>query len=216
MIDFVSMSGAELVALNVRRIREERGLSQGELARRAGLSKQTLSNVEAGEGNPTTETLLAVAGGLEVSASWLLTESETPSFIQRADAAIWEDAYNVQLRVLGQVYGAGDFRSSLMRLTRGPATSSPATLPQLPTGALSHVYVITGRVVVGSTRLPVEVARGDFVRFPVDVPHIYRSLTATALLHVVTSIPRPLMVPGLDSARARPGDDGTASGTPLV
>jgi transcriptional regulator with XRE-family HTH domain len=208
----MSMSGAELVAINVRRIREERGLTQGELARRAGLSKQTLSNVEAGEGNPTTETLLAVARGLEVSASWLLAETETPSFVQRGATASWEEAYDVQLRVLGQVYGAGDFRSSLMRLTRRPATSTPPTLPQLPTGALSHAYVITGRVVVGSTRAPIEAATGDFVRFPVDVPHVYRSLTATALLHVVTSILRPLMVPGLDSAQARPGDDGRGSG----
>ena len=210
------MSGAELVAVNVRRIREERGLSQGEVARRAGLSKQTLSNVEAGEGNPTIETLLAVAGGLEVSASWLLAESETPSFVQRAATANWEDAHDVQLRVLGQVYGAGDFRSSLMRLTRRPSTSPPTTLPPLPTGVLSHAYVISGRVVVGTTRAPIEVATGDFVRFPVDVPHLYRSLSATALLHVVTSIPRPLMVPGLDSARPLHGDDGTASSAPTV
>jgi len=167
----MSMSGGELVASNVRRIRMERGLSQGELARRAGLSKQTLSNVEAGAGNPTADTLLAVAQGLRVSASWLLAESEAPSYVQRASAATWEEADGIQLRALGEIYGAGDFRSAVMRLARRPAGSVVEPFAALPTGALSHVYVITGRVRVGSARSPLELAAGDFARFPVDVPH---------------------------------------------
>jgi transcriptional regulator with XRE-family HTH domain len=48
---------------------EVRGLSQGELARRAGLSRQTLSNVRAGEGNPATEVLFAAALALGVVAA---------------------------------------------------------------------------------------------------------------------------------------------------
>ena len=36
----------DLVARNVRRFRHERGYSLSELARRAGLSKQTLSSIE--------------------------------------------------------------------------------------------------------------------------------------------------------------------------
>jgi len=51
-----------LLGRNVRRIRGERQMSLGALARQAGLAKQTLANLESGTGNPTVETLLAVAG----------------------------------------------------------------------------------------------------------------------------------------------------------
>ena len=55
-----------LVARNVRRYRQERAVSIGELARRSGLSKQTLSKIEQGVGNPTVETL-ALLGTAQTS-----------------------------------------------------------------------------------------------------------------------------------------------------
>jgi transcriptional regulator with XRE-family HTH domain len=48
--------GNAVVARNVRLLREQRGLSLAELARQAGLAKQTLSNLEQGAGNPTEDT----------------------------------------------------------------------------------------------------------------------------------------------------------------
>lgn len=63
-----------LVALNVRRYRQERALSLGELARRSGLSKQTLSKIEQGSGNPTVETLSLLGAAFNVPARCLLTE----------------------------------------------------------------------------------------------------------------------------------------------
>jgi transcriptional regulator with XRE-family HTH domain len=54
------VESSELVARNVRRFRLERGFSIGDLARRSGLSKQTLSKLEMGNGNPTVDTLAAV------------------------------------------------------------------------------------------------------------------------------------------------------------
>ena len=43
-----------LVARNMRRFRLERAMSLGEVSRRSGLSKQTLSKIELGEGNGET------------------------------------------------------------------------------------------------------------------------------------------------------------------
>src|ERR1700741_4738573 len=52
----------QLVARNIHRFRRERAMSQGELARRSGLLKQTLSKTEQGLGNPTVDTLAQLGG----------------------------------------------------------------------------------------------------------------------------------------------------------
>src|SRR3712207_3580971 len=57
------------IAAALRRERSRAGLSLAELARRAGIAKSTLSQLEAGAGNPSVETLwsLGVARGVPSS-----------------------------------------------------------------------------------------------------------------------------------------------------
>lgn len=73
----------DLISRNLRRYRTDRGMSLGELARRSGLSKQTVSKVEQGAGNPTVETLSLLGRALGVPARRMLTEWGTPVFVQR-------------------------------------------------------------------------------------------------------------------------------------
>ena len=54
------------VAASLRRERTRAGLSLAELARRAGVAKSTLSQLEAGTGNPSLETLWALGVALNV------------------------------------------------------------------------------------------------------------------------------------------------------
>src|SRR6201993_3629574 len=68
----------QLVARNIRRFRRERAMSLGELARRSGLSKQTLSKIEQGLGNPTVDTLAQLGTALDLPARRFLTEWGTP------------------------------------------------------------------------------------------------------------------------------------------
>ena len=57
------------VGLRIARLRHERGWSAAELARRAGVGKATLSEVESGRRNATLETLDALTSALEVPLS---------------------------------------------------------------------------------------------------------------------------------------------------
>jgi transcriptional regulator with XRE-family HTH domain len=68
-VDAVAADQLMLVARNVRRLRSVSGYSQSELARRAGLAKQTLSSIEAGDANPTVVTLAAIAEALGIPLS---------------------------------------------------------------------------------------------------------------------------------------------------
>ena len=188
MMDTMATPHQELVGRNVRRFREERGLSQGALARRAGLAKQTLSTIEQGRGNPTVETLSLLGEALDVSVRRLLTEWGTPVYVQRRDEGEWHDQGHWTERLLGEIYGSGYVRSLLLRLEKGQHEDRPIT-PYAP-GALHHLYVVSGRLRVGPAGDPVDVGPGDFVRYPSDVPHRMVVLTERATALVVATLPQ--------------------------
>ena len=62
----------ELIAASLRRERRASGLSLTEVARRAGIAKSTLSQLESGTGNPSVETLWAICVALDVPFSRLV------------------------------------------------------------------------------------------------------------------------------------------------
>jgi transcriptional regulator with XRE-family HTH domain len=68
-----------MLAQNIKKFRTQLGLSQEELARKAGITYSTLIKLESGVNkNPTVKTLQQLAGALEVSLDQLV-ESESPS-----------------------------------------------------------------------------------------------------------------------------------------
>ncbi|RNM12105.1 XRE family transcriptional regulator [Nocardioides pocheonensis] len=181
------MDSNELVARNVKRFRLERGLSLGDVARRSGLSKQTLSKLESGVGNPTVETLSALGSALDVSLRRLMTEWGTPVFVQRVDEGEWAPAHGHEERPLDEIFGSGYVRTTLINLNR---TDRVEDIEAHPPGTLHHVYVVVGRVRLGPTTDQVELSAGDFVRYPGDVTHRQACLSEKAVLHVVTTLPQ--------------------------
>ena len=51
----------QVLAANLRALRGQAGLSLSELARRSGIAKGTLSQLESGTGNPTIETVFSLS-----------------------------------------------------------------------------------------------------------------------------------------------------------
>ena len=177
----------DLVARNVARIRSERDLSLGELAQRAGISKQTLSKIEQGVGNPTVATLEAVGSALGVSFRRLVTEWGTPLRVSMAAEAQWIRTPTGETRHLDQVYGSGYVRTQLIVVDR--AERQKTVFAHGP-GTLHQVYMIEGRLEAGVGRDLRELGPGDFMRFPGDVDHHYRSVDGRAVAHLTTSAPQ--------------------------
>lgn len=58
---------------NIRKLRNERGISQDKLSKLAGLAFHTITKIESGSTpNPTIETVKKIAGALGVSVDYLL------------------------------------------------------------------------------------------------------------------------------------------------
>jgi len=70
------MDMRRLVGENVRRIRQDRGLTQEQFAVQSGFSQQYLSGLERGRRNPTVVTLFELASALSVTPVDLLAPIE--------------------------------------------------------------------------------------------------------------------------------------------
>ncbi len=71
-----SQAYSQSVVENLKRIRLERGLSQNQLAKRAGIVRSTLSMLEAGQRNPSLALCHSLADALEVSLAEVLAQVE--------------------------------------------------------------------------------------------------------------------------------------------
>lgn len=65
-------SEAEKLGRNLRRIRKEKGISQGDIVRTLGMGRGFVSNIENGKANPTLTTITKLAKALGVSSDELL------------------------------------------------------------------------------------------------------------------------------------------------
>lgn len=176
----------DLVSRNIRRYRAERNLSLGELARRANLSKQTLSKIEQGEGNPTIGTLELIGEALGLSFRRLVTEWGTKTHVSRAAEAVWERTVMGDERNLDQVYGTGYVRTQIIEFDE---TTAIRKVPAQSPGTLHQIYVIAGRIEAGPEQELLVLSAKDFARFPADVVHAFRSLEGRSVIHVTTTAP---------------------------
>jgi transcriptional regulator with XRE-family HTH domain len=69
----ITVSPRLAVVLQIRWLREERGMTQADIARRAGVSQQAMAKLEDPDANPTLATLEKVAGALGLRVDVTLT-----------------------------------------------------------------------------------------------------------------------------------------------
>ena len=70
------MDMRKLVGRNVKRVRQEKGLTQEQLAELSGFSPQYISGLEHGQRNPTVVSLYELATALGVSHMELVRSAE--------------------------------------------------------------------------------------------------------------------------------------------
>jgi transcriptional regulator with XRE-family HTH domain len=63
----------DVFTANLRRTREERGLSQEAVGDRAGMAQSQYARIERGDVDPTLKTLKRLAAALDVTVSTLLS-----------------------------------------------------------------------------------------------------------------------------------------------
>lgn len=163
-----------VIAASLRRERQRAGLSIGELARRAGIAKSTLSQLESATGNPSIETLWALSAALNVPfAHFVEPPRPTVRVIRAGDGPVLASARSSYLATLLSSCPP-TARRDVYLVSAQPGTSR-ASDPHMP-GVVEHVILSTGRALVGLTDDPVELSPADYVSYPGDLPHVFEAL----------------------------------------
>jgi transcriptional regulator with XRE-family HTH domain len=163
-----------VIAAALRRERDRAGISQTELARRAGLAKSTLSQLEAGTGNPSIETLWALGVALGVPFSRLVEPLATAVRVIRSGEGTSLRADHADFVATLLATGAPHTRRDIYVFELEPGHAREAE-PHIP-GSVEHIVVASGRIRTGPVGETVELGPGDYVTFPGDVPHRYEAL----------------------------------------
>jgi transcriptional regulator with XRE-family HTH domain len=162
------------IAEALRTERERAGLSLTEVARRAGIAKSTLSQLESGAGNPSVETLWALGVALGVPFSQLVEPQPPQVRVVRASegARIPSD----QAIFTGTLLAAGtvNARRDVYRIEIEPGSVRKAE-SHIP-GSVEHVVIAAGRMLAGPANAPIELGPGDYATFRGDIPHSYEAL----------------------------------------
>ncbi|NEB79323.1 helix-turn-helix domain-containing protein [Streptomyces sp. SID14478] len=153
--------------LKLRRM--ERGLSLSELARRSGVGKGTLSELESGLRNPTLETLYALTTALGSPLSVVL--DDPPRGVAEQAGGVSGSAVTAALLERFEDDGAA---TDVFRVTiaAGAVQDSAAHVPH----TTESLMILAGTAVVGLPDAPQTVGPGGHAHWRADVPHVYRAL----------------------------------------
>ena len=173
-----------LIAASIRRERDRAGLSLTELARRAGIAKSTLSQLESGVGNPSVETLWALGVALGVPFSRLVDQPRPAVRVIRSGEGpvTYSERASYAATLLASC--PPHARRDIYRIQVQPGEPRLSE-PHNP-GATEHVVLSTGRALVGVTGEPVELAPGDYIKYPGDVAHVFEALEPGTLAVLVS------------------------------
>jgi transcriptional regulator with XRE-family HTH domain len=169
----------KVVGTNLRRLRTDQSLSLSDLSRSSGVAKATLSALESGRGNPTLETLSALAAALEIPMGDLITAADPPPVtIVRSDEGTNVPGTANDLRLIARFTPGGTVEvyeaQWPKRSTRNAGGHGP--------GTREHVFVTRGGLKVGPLGREVGLSGGDYATFAADEPHLYEARAGTRAL----------------------------------
>lgn len=163
------------VGARLHAIRKLKGLSQRELAKRAGVTNSTISMIEKNSVSPSISSLKKVLGGIPMSLleffSMDMAEDERPPVVYAADERVDIGSGAVIMKLVGHLHGKR--RLTFLDETWPPGADSGAQL-------LVHEGEEAGLLVEGRLELTVDDAVyllecGDSYYFDSSRPHRLRN-----------------------------------------
>jgi len=174
----------EVIAHAVRRERQRAGLSLAEVARRAGIAKSTLSQLESATGNPSIETLWALSVTLAVPFARLVEPPRPQVRVIRAGEGPAVAAEHADYTATLLASCPPTARRDLYLITTQPGAPRYSD-PHMP-GVIEHVVIGTGRALTGTRDDPVELHPGDYIAYPGDEPHVFDALETDTMAVMVS------------------------------
>src|SRR5580692_9910609 len=171
---------------NLRRLRSRRGLSLERLARRSGVSRAMLSQIELGQSAPTINLLWKIARALEVPFSSLIDRSTERAAVvlpARSGKLLANQDGTFTSRALFP-FDERRNRTEFYEL-RLKAAGQEQAAPH-PPGTTENLVLTAGAVEIEVDDVAHRLNVGDAILFSADVPHSYRNPgSAEAVMYLV-------------------------------
>ena len=174
----------QIVAKNIKRLREERKLSMDELSKLSGVSKSMLAQIERGGGNPTISTLWKISNGMKVPFDALTVRPKSPyELVKTSDLQpLLEDGGKVKNYSIFPDDENRRFAVYYLELEEGSYWESEPHLK----GAAEFITIFSGKIEICTGGRNFQVEKGESIRFKADAVHSYKNIGAEpVLLHMI-------------------------------
>ncbi|MDP8234159.1 MAG: XRE family transcriptional regulator [Candidatus Saelkia tenebricola] len=166
----------KIVGVNIKRLREDQGLTLRALAKKLGISASFLSQVESGKASPSLATLKSISDALTTTVGSLVGEE------QKID-----DNPIVRLSERKHVQEAGKGINMYLLTSRDPNKQMEPLLFKLKEGAISgaasykhfgqeFVMVLRGYIEITLNEIVYTLRKGDSIYFNSSVPHAFKNI----------------------------------------
>jgi XRE family transcriptional regulator, regulator of sulfur utilization len=159
------------------------------VAREAGVSKTTLSDLERGKGNPSVDTLWSLASALHVPVAFLFQEDDPGGavrLLRLGDAPVMAaEGVNFVAQHMVSRRGSGEFEINIISLTAGARRYAKPHNP----GLVEHAIPLDGRLEIGPDDQVFVLEPGDLLTFPADRPHHYHAIAGPVRAVVLHEYP---------------------------
>lgn len=186
----------QTIGANIRRRREELGLSLTEMAARSSLTKGALSKIERGKGSPAIASILRVAEALGCSLPELFAEAE--------DSLPYVFTRSGEGRITSRDGSHFGYSYEALALAMNQKTAEPFLLtirPGDPQGTFHHageefIYMLSGQMEFCVGKQKIRMRRGDSIYFDSSNAHSTRILGKSPAKFLCLFIPssKPIKV----------------------
>lgn len=186
----MSISQPPQIGKNIMSLRKQKGMSLDDLAKRSGVSKSMLSQIEQDKTNPTVITAWKIALALDSSVQELI-ESGSGSIVEviRCDDApvIYSDNKSCKIKINSPVHMTDSLELYQIYLKPGSRNNSMPHFPQ----AEEFLTVIQGKIQVTSADSTTLLSKGDTARYKADVAHCIENVgTEDAEGYLIVWLPK--------------------------
>ena len=175
------------LAMRLRDLRAESGMTMDGLAERTGVSRSMISLIERGESSPTAAVLDRLAAGLGVTLASLFAEKDSQGaspLARRADQRVWRDPDSGYMR---RNLSPPGFPSpvELVEVVLPPGARVAYDTGQRASPVHQQIWIIEGEISLTLGEETHHLATGDCLSMRLDRPTVFRNRTDQPARYVV-------------------------------
>ncbi len=171
MVNMIETLSKQL-AKNVLNLRKRQGLSQLQMAEKAGIPRSTLTYIESGESNPSLANLSKVAAAFNVSVEELISKPRSNVQHIKATDIPLQSKSGDQI-IIAKLLPDPIPGMEIDRMTLQPGARFKGT-PHI-SRTKEYLYCAEGTLRVYVNKTSYDLESGDLLSFPGDEPHAYQN-----------------------------------------